>query len=183
MRPPKNSWGHPPVFGKSWNSFSFSFGNTPHRLYGEQPEGDSANNGEAQPALEANKQWDGGEQSPPPHADSLQLDWYGTVPQAISEALNLTFLPKMDELIRQSTECCATIGDAIGELTTAVREIESCCKPTAEAPTQDISERMGEIEREIRRATKPAPIEEVLGWEEVIAGLGSGLISSGPEAC
>ena len=73
------------------NSFSFSFGNTPHRLYGEQPEGDSANNGEAQPALEANKQWDGGEQSPPLPADSLRLDWYGTVPQAISEALNLTF--------------------------------------------------------------------------------------------
>jgi hypothetical protein len=158
------------------NSFSFSFGNTPHRLYGEQPEGDSADDAGDAPALETNERWDGGEQSPPPPADSLRLDWYGTVPQAISEALNLTFLPKMDELIRQSTECCATITDAIGDLTSVVREIETCCKPAAEAPTKDISRRVDEMEREIRRITERGP-NKILDEIRVFQGLFNRFVS------
>jgi hypothetical protein len=94
--------------------------------------------------------------NPPSPADSLGLDW-------------LTDLPE----VGPSLECCAQITGAIGQLTTALKEIEACCKPAAEAPTADIHKRMDEIEREIRRATKSAPLrsystgKQRWGWRPI----------------
>jgi hypothetical protein len=111
---------------------------------------------EGQPALEPGKGMEvhGNPYSP---ADSLRLDWLNELPE-----------------VEPSLECCSQITEAIGQLTTAVKEIEACCKPAAEAPTADIHKRMDEIERDIRRASKPSPIDEILGWE-ALAGVFSDL--------
>ena len=112
------------------------------------PEPDS----EGQATLEPGKSLQN-EKTPSP-GDSLHLDWLSELPE-----------------IPPAPECCAQIVGAIDQLTTAIKEIETCCKPAADAPTADIHKRMDDIERDIRRATKPSPIEEILGWEKVLAGI------------
>jgi hypothetical protein len=93
------------------------------------------------------------EKAPSP-GDSLHLDWLSELPE-----------------IPPAPACCTEIVGAIDQLTTAIKEIEACSKPAADAPTADIHKRMDDIEREMRRATKPSPIDEILGWEKMLAGV------------
>jgi hypothetical protein len=85
-------------------------------------------------------------------------------------------LPKLDDILRHSTECCASISSAIDQLTIAVKEIEACCKPAAEAPVADIHKRMDEIERDIRKATEPTPLDQISSAESVLSYI-SGLVA------
>jgi len=121
-------------------------------FFGRLPEPES----EGQAKLEPGTALDG--EAPSSPGDSLHLDWLSELPE-----------------ITAAPACCTEIVGAIDQLTTAVKEIEACCKPAAAAPTADVHKRMDEIEREIRRATKPSPIDEILGWEETLAGLASEL--------
>jgi hypothetical protein len=99
-------------------------------------------------------------------ADSLRLDWLNELPE-----------------VEPSLECCSQITDAIGQLTTAVKKIEACCKPAADAPTADIHKRMDEIERDIRKATEPTPLDQVSSLESMfgyISGLFAGVLGVSP---
>ena len=101
---------------------------------------------EEQAKLEPGTALDG--EAPSSPGDSLHLDWLSELPE-----------------IPAAPACCTEIVGAIDQLTTAVKEIEACCKPAAEAPTADVHKRIEEIEREVRRATKPSPVAELLDWE------------------
>jgi hypothetical protein len=96
------------------------------------------------------------------------------------DPLHLDWLSEMPE-IPPAPECCTEIVGAIDQLTTAVREIEACYRPAADAPTADIHKRMDDIEREIRKATQPTPLDQVSSAESVfgyIYGLFAGALGA-----
>ncbi len=152
--------GFSDIIDSIFNSFSNPLNlSKPQKLVGEESPATEGERGENRPSLERNEEFESG--APGPLGDSQRLEWLDGLPRAISEAMNLTMLPKLEEIIRTSTECCAKISESIDPLTNAIEAMQACCKATAEAPSQDISKQIDQIEKEIREATRLSPLDQV----------------------
>ncbi len=93
---------------------------------------------------------------------STRPDSFASLPRSIADALSLTVLPKLDELIRPLTECCARLEEAIGRLTTALEPIRDFTNALpGTVTTEEVAKQINRIEDEVRKATKPGILDEV----------------------
>jgi hypothetical protein len=108
-------------------------------LFGRLPDPGSERQAPLEPGTALNAHED-----PALAGDSLHLDWLSELPE-----------------IPAAPECCSEIVAAIDQLTSAVKAIEACCKPAAEAPTADVNRRVEEMDKELRKLTERGPKEVI----------------------
>ncbi|HXV23883.1 MAG TPA: hypothetical protein VED46_06465 [Alphaproteobacteria bacterium] len=115
---------------------------------------------------------------PKPSEDSAHPEPLLNLPQSIAEALSRTLLPKLDELMRPSTECCARLEEAIERLTTTLEPIRdfTSALPGA-AITEEVDKQIDQIEDELKKATKP-DIFDQLPFTDLSLILLDGLLAS-----